>query len=244
MYSMSMASAVKMSLDEVMAELEAMGTEQNRKIYARHGASAPMFGVSFANQYALQKKIKADHALALELWDTGNADACVLATLIADPAQLSREDADGWVRAFGMDSLGGLIANLVVRAPWAESARRDWMQDPLEAVRRVGWAMVGATLKIDAERIADGECLTLLKGIEAEIHSSPNRVRESMNWNLIAIGCAKPHLAPLAIAAAERIGKVDVDHGETSCKTPDAAAYIAKALNRAASAKAKLRGTR
>jgi len=26
-----------------------------------------------------------------------------------------------------------------------------------------------------------------------------------------------------------RIGKVDVDHGETSCKTPDAVAYIERA---------------
>jgi len=35
-----------------------------------------------------------------------------------------------------------------------------------------------------------------------------------------------------AIAAAGRIGKVEVDHGKTSCKTPDAAAYIKKASAR------------
>lgn len=244
MYSVAMANAIKMSLEEVMSELEAMGTEQNRKTYARHGASAPMFGVSFANQYALQKKIKCDHALALALWDTGNMDACVLATLIADPAQLTRQVADAWVLANSLDSLGGLIANLVVQAPWADAARIEWMADPREAARRVGWAMVGATLKIDPERISDEECLALMATIEAEIHTSPNRVRESMNWNLIAIGCAKHHLAAEAMAAAARIGKVVVDHGETHCKTPDAAAYIAKTLDRAASTKAKLRGTR
>jgi hypothetical protein len=31
------------------------------------------------------------------------------------------------------------------------------------------------------------------------------------------------------VTAAQRIGAVEVDHGETGCKTPDAAAYIAKA---------------
>ena len=39
----------------------------------------------------------------------------------------------------------------------------------------------------------------------------------------------KPALKKEAIAAAGRIGKVEVDHGKTSCKTPDAAAYIKKA---------------
>jgi hypothetical protein len=31
-----------------------------------------------------------------------------------------------------------------------------------------------------------------------------------------------------ALAAAARIGKVEVDHGDTDCKTPDAAQYILK----------------
>ena len=48
----------------------------------------------------------------------------------------------------------------------------------------------------------------------------------------IAAGCE-------ALAAAERIGKVHVDHGNTACTTPDAAAYIQKTLGRAAEPKAK-----
>ena len=34
------------------------------------------------------------------------------------------------------------------------------------------------------------------------------------------------------IAAAQRIGKVEVDHGDTDCKTPDAVSYIKKSLAR------------
>ena len=40
----------------------------------------------------------------------------------------------------------------------------------------------------------------------------------------------RPKLQKKAIAAAKRIGKVEVDHGETGCKTPDAASYIAKTV--------------
>jgi hypothetical protein len=36
-----------------------------------------------------------------------------------------------------------------------------------------------------------------------------------------------------AVAAATRIGKVDVNHGDTNCKTPEAVFYIEKAAKRA-----------
>jgi hypothetical protein len=51
-----------------------------------------------------------------------------------------------------------------------------------------------------------------------------------MNNALIAIGTRNDALEARAVAIAVKIGKVRVDHGETGCKTPDAAEYIAKAL--------------
>jgi hypothetical protein len=50
-----------------------------------------------------------------------------------------------------------------------------------------------------------------------------------MNMSLICIGC-RPGLTKKVLAAAGRIGKVEVDHGDTSCKTPDVADYIKKTL--------------
>ena len=51
-----------------------------------------------------------------------------------------------------------------------------------------------------------------------------------MNGALIAIGIRNPVLQAKALAVAAQIGKVDVDHGQTSCKTPDAGAYILKTV--------------
>jgi hypothetical protein len=56
-------------------------------------------------------------------------------------------------------------------------------------------------------------------------------VRDAMNSALIAIGIRNSHLEELALSAAQRIGKVEVDHGKTNCKTPDAAAYIRRTLD-------------
>ena len=74
-----------MNLTETMRALEAAGTAQNRKIYARHGVGGEMFGVSYADLGKLERKIRVDQELAEELWATGNHDARVLATKIADP---------------------------------------------------------------------------------------------------------------------------------------------------------------
>ena len=49
-----------------------------------------------------------------------------------------------------------------------------------------------------------------------------------MNMALISIGGSREALREKAIAASRRIGKVEVDHGETGCKTPVAEPYINK----------------
>lgn len=72
----------------------------------------------------------------------------------------------------------------------------------------------------------------LVPMIEAKIHQSKNHARYAMSNALIAIGMRSAKLEKLAITAAKRIGTVEVDHGETNCKTPEAVAYIKRARAR------------
>ncbi|MEE3337304.1 MAG: hypothetical protein VX255_13020 [Candidatus Latescibacterota bacterium] len=53
-----------MTYDQVMKALKRSGTAQNRKIYARHGASGELFGVSFGEFGKLRKRIGADQEVA------------------------------------------------------------------------------------------------------------------------------------------------------------------------------------
>ncbi|HDV4620595.1 TPA: DNA alkylation repair protein, partial [Bacillus anthracis] len=52
-------------------------------------------------------------------------------------------------------------------------------------------------------------------------------------------GIRNEDLEQTAIEIAREIGKVQVDHGATSCKTPDAESYIKKARERAEKKKMK-----
>ena len=55
------------------------------------------FGVSMPNIRAVAKTCGVDHALALELWETGIHEARILATLVADPETLNEAERERWV---------------------------------------------------------------------------------------------------------------------------------------------------
>lgn len=209
-------------LASVMKELESCGTEQNVKIYRRHGAVGDLFGVSFANINRIAKAIKKNHPLALQLWDTGNSDAQTLATLIADPSIISSKDLQSWVSDIRFGGVASyFIDKLVIKTPLAKERMGVWIPAEQEYVRLCGYAIAGQLAKNDPD-VSDSLFLSLIEKIEREIHDSANRAKEMMNLTLIAIGKRNDVLRASALAAAKRIGKVDVDHGETSCKTPDA----------------------
>jgi len=102
-----------------MRRLQQAGTAQNRKVYIRHGAAEPLFGVSYAELNKLKKTIGTDHDLALELWSSGNHDARVLATLVADPARATARPLDAWARQAGNHILSSAMADVAASGPRA-----------------------------------------------------------------------------------------------------------------------------
>lgn len=215
-----------MEFDAVMQALEAAGTEQTRTIYRRHGAGECL-GVSSATLGDLKKKIKKDHPLAERLWATGLAEARVLATMVADPAVVSPALLDAWVQG-STNFLAGYLADLAGRTGHAKGAIARWTTSDEEFVGKAGWMLV-ARVAMDDPKLTDEEAEALLARIEAEIGAAPNMVKDAMNNAMIALGIRNERLEGAAIATARRIGKIVVDHGETSCKTPDAEPYILKA---------------
>ena len=221
------STAPRLSLAEVMSALEKAGTAQTRKTYARHGAIGPMFGVSFADLKALVKRIKVDQELAHALWSTGNVDARNLAVKIADPRLMSPKDLDRWALEMGR-GCHAYVAHLAAEGPHGVSRADAWLKSTSEAQRRCGWMLAGALAKLDLTVPADWFA-SRIAAIQNTIDQAPNHEREAMNGALISIGCRDGVTRRAALLAAKRIGPVSVDHGDTACETPDAAAYIEKA---------------
>jgi hypothetical protein len=218
----------RMTVAETMRTLEKAGSAQARKTYARHGAAEPMFGVSFATLKALMKRIDVDHELALALWDTGNFDARNLAVKIVDPAQMTSADLDRWARETSASRMcGGFVGMLAAEGPHGAKKAVQWLASNDGRERSAGWSLLGQLAQRD-ETTPDAFFEKRLAVIERTIHAAPNSEREGMNMAVILIGCRNRGLRKAALAAAKRIGKVEVDYGDTACKTPDAADYIEK----------------
>jgi 3-methyladenine DNA glycosylase AlkD len=239
-----------MTYDEAMAALKAAGSEPARKTYIRHGAEASrVLGVTYAELYKLVKRAGVDQALAEKLWASGCHDARVLATHVADPAVISAKTLDAWIRDSTNYILADAVSTLAVRTPHAAAKARAWTDSKQEYTAAAGWSVVaglamsgaGAAGRVSRQEspgaalFDDAAATAWLSRIEREIHSARNRVRHAMNNAVICIGLRGGPVRDKAIAAARRIGKVEVDHGDTGCKTPDAIAYIHKVETRTAS---------
>lgn len=221
-----------MTLTQALQELEQLGTEQTKKTYRRHGAGEDLYGVKFGDLGKLKKKIKTDHPLAVELWESGNYDARNLATMIADPAQATEEMLEGWAGGLRNYALSDLLAGFAARTAPAVTLMERWTDSDDEWKGRTGWLMLAHIAKdtMGHGELADGYFERYLDIIERDIHTRKNRVRDAMNSALIGIGMRNEHLRERAFTVAAKIGKVEVDHGDTNCTTPDAAEYLRKAV--------------
>jgi 3-methyladenine DNA glycosylase AlkD len=220
-----------MNKTEVLQQLEAMGTTQNRKVYTRHGVKGEQYGVSVANLKKLKKQIKVDQSLAETLWSTGNHDARYLATMIADTKTIDDSTLQNWSKDLNNYIIADAFSGMVSQTSLAQQKMEQWTSADGEWIGQVGWNLLAHLAMKDAT-LPDDYFRPYLRTIESDIHNRKNRVRYSMNSALIAIGIRNETLQKEAMAVADNIGTVEVDHGETSCKTPSAADYIERTMAR------------
>lgn len=219
-----------MNLQQIMTELESQGSEQTKKVLIRHGAREPFYGVKVEFLKKIQKKIKKDYKLSLELYNTGNSDAMYLAGLIADETLMTKADLLHWAQnAYWYMISDYTVAWVAAESRFGLELAIEWIDSDNEFVASAGWATLSniASMKNDEE--LNLELLSsLLSRVENNIHHSKNRVRYTMNGFVIALGTFVAPLYKQAIETGKKIGKVSVNMGDTACKVPVAVDYIEK----------------
>ncbi|CAN5574859.1 DNA alkylation repair protein [soil metagenome] len=220
-----------MTLDETMAALKAMGTEQTRKTFVRHGASADcMFGVKVGDMKTLVKKIKVDQALALKLFATGNSDAQYLAGLIADDMAFTKKDLQAWADTAAWHMLGEYTVPWVAAgSPFGWEMANKWIDAKKPALQATGWSTLSNIVGVKPDDELDLKAIEKLIGrVAKDVHAAANRVKYTMMGFLISVGCYVEPLSKLVKLTVPKIGKVEIDMGDTACKIPNPLEYIAK----------------
>jgi hypothetical protein len=212
-----------------------LGREGYKNILLRHGVTEPCYGVKIEELKKIQKRIKMDYRLALDLYDTGVYDAMYLAGLIADDAQMTKKDLQRWAEKACPPLASFTVAWVAAGSPHGWEMGQHWIDSEKEVVAAAGWATLSNLVALRPDAELDLPALKgLLLRVEKKIHQAPNETRHAMNGFVIAAGSYVQPLTQFAKQVGERVGKVEVDMGETSCKVPFAPEYIAKVEKRGA----------
>jgi 3-methyladenine DNA glycosylase AlkD len=219
-----------MTLKETLAQLKSLGNEKVRAYNKKNGAGDNQFGVKLGDIRKLAAKIKTNDQLAMALWDTDNIDARLLAILLINPKNLSRDEMDRIVRSVNFVQVADWLNSYVVKNhPDKESLRQSWMEDDDPWAARAGWSLTSGRVA----RNPDGLDLpALLDRIESEMGNAAPEVQWTMNSCLAGIGIHFPKLRKRALAIGEKLGIYRDYPVSKGCTSPFAPIWINEMVRR------------
>lgn len=217
------------TFEEVMGILKSLGTEKRWRFNIKNGASTNQFGVGMVQMRNLAKELKIDHPLALKLWETGNVDAMLLASMIMDPAKVPPDRAESMVIPLTYSPLIDELAfSTLISMPFANIMMQKWVRSSSASLGRVGWNLV-------IERVISGKPLpisieTILADIESNMEMAEKLKQEAMNRCLCEIGIRMSEYTGRCIAIGEKIGRLDELSVSEACASTYAPEWIAAGL--------------
>lgn len=220
-----------MNAQAILDELKPLGKASYKRVLMQnHGVKEPCFGVAISELKKIQKRIKYDYQLALDLYASGNYDAMYLAGLIADDARMTKRDLQRWANnAYTASLPGTTVASVAAGNPHGWEMALKWIESPKPLVAAAGWGTISAILSVRPDADLDlEEIRRLMRRAQKEIVKAPDIVRYQMNGFIIAAGSFVKPLTDFAIEIAENIGPVMADLGNNNCEVPFAPDYIRK----------------
>ena len=133
-----------MTYEQVMRRLRALGDPAAVAGMARFGINPQgTLGVPVPALRRLARELGTDRALARRLWASGVHEARILASMVEDPARVTRAQMDRWARAFdSWDVCDQCCLNLFRRSPHARAQALDWSGRSEPFVKRAGFALM------------------------------------------------------------------------------------------------------
>jgi 3-methyladenine DNA glycosylase AlkD len=191
---------------EVLRELRSLADPRARAVMAHFGVIVEdLYGVPTPVLRKIAKRIGTNHALALEIWKSGNHEARHLAAMIADPAQVTPALMDRGARDFdSWDIVDGACWHPFGESKFAWRKAVEWTRRKPEYMKRAGFALM-AFLAIHDKEASAARFARLLPHIRKEARDDRNFVKKAVNWALRNIGKRNLRLNRLAIRTARQI---------------------------------------
>ena len=222
-----------MTTEDVLLQLETLGTEQLRAQNVRHGYMGEQYGVKLGELRTIAKAIKLNTAFGLELWETGFLEARLVAVLIMKPKELSVDQLKMLVQTATYGHLADWVNSYLVKQhPEKEAVRVAWLAVDAHAepwLARTAWSLT-------TERVSkspDGlDIAGVLKRIDNELATAPEPARWTMNFCLGELGIHHAEFRDEAIAIGERVGAYRDYPTSKGCISPFVPLWVAAIVHK------------
>jgi hypothetical protein len=224
---MVVAGELRMNQSEVLALLKANQNERGIAHWAARTAPDKLksFGIGLTVLRKLAKQIGKDHALAQELWTSDVYDARIIALLIDDPKQITREQAETQVEQLdqcGMQHVFSSCGAPLAKVPFAAEMAGDWVMSEDPARRSCGYGILYELSKLKTKKAPDEAFfLKHIAHIDQSYDGETRPVRLSMGGALLGLGKRSANLNAAALKLARRIGAIEFDSESGKCEPFD-----------------------
>ncbi len=195
---------------DIIIKLKALSNPKALEGMARFGINPENnFGVSIPNLRKIAKETGRDHQLAHSLWATEIHDARILASMIEEPEEVSKNQADKWASDFdSWDVCDEVCMNVFEKLPFAYEKAVEWAGSTEEFIKRAGFVLM-ARLAVSDKKAEDIKFIKFFPYIKEHSKDNRNFVKKAVNWALRQIGKRNINLNKLAMQVCEEIYNFD-----------------------------------
>ena len=198
------------TVKEVLDILRSKAKPDQLEGMARYGMAVEQrLGVSVPDMRKIAKELGKDHQLALEMWNTGIAEAKIVAAMIDNPDEVTNSQMEDWVKDIdSWDVCDQVCMNLFEKSPLVWRKIIDWSERDEEFVRRTAFSLI-ACLAWHDKKAGDEKFIELFPVIRQGATDERNFVKKAVNWALRNIGKRNQNLNKAVINAAMEIQRLD-----------------------------------
>lgn len=210
------------TVKSIIDQITVLANVKRKAMYLKQGVKEEIIGVNLGDLRKLADRIKVNHALALELWNTNIYEARVVACMIFESLMLDENtieqlilstDSGPVIDEFSFQIFDDLSNQLELYDKWIKERNHK--------LKRAAWNM--AIVMNHDNKLTDDKIRDILNYIEANLADANEMFQFAMNRCLCEIGIRHDSFTQQCISIGENLAvykEMKVSKGCTSAYAP------------------------
>lgn len=198
----------------------------------KNNGNLESFGIGLTQLRKIAKKMGRNRELSLNLWETNIYDARIIALLMDDPKQITKEQAEHQVDNIAAGLLVHVFSSCdatLSKSPLAFELTNEWLETDHDLRRRSGYGLLYELAKNKRNQSLTDEffigCIESINDKICDPNETPT-MRLAMGSALMGIGKRNKVLNQRAVKVARKCGPIDFNEDEGQCEPFDVLKHL------------------